>query len=214
MDFRFSSVIDFFCIKDSIGDLQDMKKLLTGIVAAFFALSFAVAPVTAADSKLPSSMVTIGEGDDTLEAEVELKIGDKAPDFSLPNLTTDKMESLKDYIGKPIVLFFIQSACYSCLQEAKAMKELKEKYGDKLNVVAVGVDLLGKPMLVSWAAHNDINYPVLQDPIFSVPEKYGFSFTPSSVIIDKDGKIAFIHAGYRPKDKITIENKIKELIGK
>jgi peroxiredoxin len=122
------------------------------------------------------------------------------------------MESLKDYLGKPIVLFFIQSACYSCLQEAKALQELKEKFNDRVNIIAVGVDLLGKPMLVSWAAHNNISYPVLLDPIFSVPEKYGFSFTPSSVIIDKDGKIAMIHAGYRPQDINTFENKLNELL--
>ncbi|PKN96724.1 MAG: hypothetical protein CVU43_19210 [Chloroflexi bacterium HGW-Chloroflexi-5] len=171
-----------------------------------------VYPVLAADSKLPTSMVTIGEGEELLEPEVELKIGDKAPEFSLPNLSTDKMEHLKDYFGKPIVLFFIQSACYSCLQEAKALQELKANYGEKVNVIAVGVDLLGKPMLVSWAAHNNINYPVLLDPIFSVPEKYGFSFTPSSVIIDKDGFISFIHAGFRPADINLIEGKIKELL--
>lgn len=181
--------------------------LLAGLVA-----SFGVYPAFAADSKIPTSMVTIGEGDELLEPEVELKIGDKAPEFSLPNLSTDKMEHFKDYLGKPIVLFFIQSACYSCLQEAKALQELKAKYGDKLNVLAVGVDLLGKPMLVSWAAHNNINYPVLLDPIFSVPEKYGFSFTPSSVIIDKAGLVAFIHAGFRPNDINIIEDKVKELL--
>ncbi len=92
------------------------------------------------------------------------------------------------------------------------MQEVKRAYGDKINVVAVGVDLLGKPMLVSWAAHNNINYPVLLDPIFSVPEKYGFSYTPSSVIIDKDGKIAFIHAGFRPDDVNTFEEKLDELL--
>lgn len=187
-------------------------KVLYLLVAGLFAVSGAC-PLFAADSEIPTSMVTIGEGDELLEPEVELKIGDKAPEFSLPNLSTDKMEHLKDYLGKPIVLFFIQSACYSCLQEAKALQELKTNYGEKVNVIAVGVDLLGKPMLVSWAAHNNINYPVLLDPIFSVPEKYGFSFTPSSVIIDKDGNVAFIHAGFRPADIKLIENKVKELLG-
>lgn len=161
----------------------------------------------------PSGLVTIGE--DSLEEEekeVELKIGDKAPDFSLPNLNTDKMEGLKDYLGKPTILFFIQSACYSCLQEAKAFQEMKDRYKEKINIVAVGVDLLGKPMLVTWASHNNITYPVLLDPIFSVPEKYGFSYTPSSVIIDKEGKIVFIHAGFRPDDIKYFENKIKELL--
>ncbi|GAB4285354.1 MAG: hypothetical protein Kow0029_32190 [Candidatus Rifleibacteriota bacterium] len=190
-----------------------MKNFLKSLLFVSLGFCLMMSPSFAADSKVPTSMVTIGEGDDLLDAEVELKIGDVAPDFSLPNLNTDKMESLKDYLGKPIVLFFIQSACYSCLQEAKALQELKEKYADKINVIAVGVDLLGKPMLVSWAAHNNINYPVLLDPIFAVPEKYGFSFTPSSVIIDKEGKIALIHAGYRPKDIDTFEGKLKELIG-
>ncbi len=168
--------------------------------------------VNAAESKDPTSMVNIGgDAGAAIEPEIELKIGDPAPEFSLPNLVTDKMESLKDYSGKPIILFFIQSACYSCLQEAKALKTLKEQ-NPGVEVIAVGVDLLGKPMLVSWAAHNNINYPVLLDPIFSVPEKYGFSFTPSSVIIDKAGKIAMVHSGYRPQDLKLFEDKIKELL--
>lgn len=168
--------------------------------------------VNAAESKDPTSMVNIGgDAGAAIEPEIELKIGDPAPEFSLPNLVTDKMESLKDYAGKPIILFFIQSACYSCLQEAKALKTLKEQ-NPGVEIIAVGVDLLGKPMLVSWAAHNNINYPVLLDPIFSVPEKYGFSFTPSSVIIDKAGKIAMVHAGYRPQDLKLFEDKIKELL--
>ena len=162
----------------------------------------------------PTGLVTIGEESFDDEEEVNLKIGDKAPDFSLPNLNTDKMEGLKDYLGKPTILFFIQSACYSCLQEAKAFQEMKDKYKDKINIVAVGVDLLGKPMLVTWASHNNIKYPVLLDPIFSVPEKYGFSYTPSSVIIDNTGKIAFIHAGFRPDDIKYFEDKIKELLDK
>lgn len=191
-----------------------MKKLIKGLAFAALGLALIIAPVTADDSKLPSSMVTIGEGDDLLDSEVELNVGDMAPDFTLPNLATDKMESLKDYLGKPIVLFFIQSACYSCLQEAKALQALKEKFENRINIIAVGVDLLGKPMLVSWAAHNNIDYPVLLDPIFSVPEKYGFSFTPSSVIIDKDGKIVFVHAGYRPQDIEVFEKKLNELLAK
>ena len=189
-----------------------MRKTIFCLLFISLFVGFGFHSVFAADSKVPTSMVTIGEGEELLEPEVELKIGDKAPEFSLPNLSTDKMENLKDYFGKPIILFFIQSACYSCLQEAKALQELKARYGDKVNVIAVGVDLLGKPMLVSWAAHNNINYPVLLDPIFSVPEKYGFSFTPSSVIIDKEGFVSFIHAGFRPADINLIENKLKSLL--
>lgn len=168
---------------------------------------------SAAQKDSPSSMVSIGGAGTDVDSEVKLQIGDPAPDFTLPNLATDKMESLKDYLGKPVIVFFIQSACYSCLQEAKALKTLKEE-NPGLEVIAVGVDLLGKPMLVSWAAHNNINYPVLLDPIFSVPEKYGFYYTPASVIIDQQGKIAFIHSGFRSQDIHLFEEKVKELLGK
>ncbi len=185
-----------------------MRKFIFCFLSVLLTFVFISSPSYAAN---PSGLVTIGE-DELEEDEVELKIGDKAPDFSLPNLNTDKMEGLKDYLGKPTILFFIQSACYSCLQEAKAFQEMKDRYKEKINIVAVGVDLLGKPMLVTWASHNNITYPVLLDPIFSVPEKYGFSYTPSSVIIDKDGKIAFIHAGFRPEDVKYFEDKIKELL--
>ena len=195
-----------------------MLRKITGFVRQGYApwcllLALMLIPggILASDSSLPgSSKVNIGGADGGVESEVDLKIGDTAPDFSLPNLATDKMESLKDYLGKPIVLFFIQSACYSCLQEAKALKALKEQYPG-VEVIAVGVDLLGKPMLVSWASHNNINYPVLLDPIFSVPEKYGFTYTPSSVIIDKAGKIALIHSGFRISDVKLFEEKMKEL---
>lgn len=179
-------------------------------------VAFLSVPVLAQSAQTkdgPSSMVSIGGEGSQVETEVHLQVGDPAPEFTLPNLATDKMESLKDYLGKPIIVFFIQSACYSCLQEAKALKALKEQY-PQIEVIAVGVDMLGKPMLVSWAAHNNINYPVLLDPIFSVPEKYGFYFTPSSVIIDQQGKIAFIHAGFRPQDIKLFEEKIKELLAK
>lgn len=184
------------------------------LVLLFLCAAICTAPAVASASKLPSSMVTIGEGDDFFEPQVKLNIGDKAPGFSLPNLATDQMESLKDFLGKPVILFFIQSACHSCLQEAKALQQLYARYEDKINIVAVGVDLLGKPMLVTWAAHNNISYPVLLDPIFSVPEKYGFSFTPSSVVIDQQGNIAMIHAGFRPQDMETFEAKIIELLDK
>lgn len=163
-------------------------------------------------ANLPSSMVSIGEGEEFLDSFVELEIGDQAPDFSLPNLATDKMEKLKDYIGKPLIIFFIQSACHSCLLEAKAFQELYEEYSGKINILAIGVDLLGKPMLITWASHNNITYPVLLDPIFSVPEKYGFSYTPSSVVLDNKGKIVMIHSGYRSSDIKLFKDKIDSLL--
>ncbi len=190
--------------------MRTVKAFLT--IGAVMSLIFTPAFLSAEPEKAPTSKVVIGGEGAAMDSEVELKIGDPAPEFTLPNLSNDKMESLKDYLGKPIILFFIQSACYSCLQEAKALKSLKEQYPG-LEVIAIGVDLLGKPMLVSWANHNNINYPVLLDPIFSVPEKYGFSFTPSSVMIDKAGKIAFIHSGFRPTDITLFEEKAKELLG-
>ncbi|HNW37209.1 MAG TPA: redoxin domain-containing protein, partial [Candidatus Ozemobacteraceae bacterium] len=105
-----------------------IARALLGAGVAAGLMMCAPMATNAAESKDPTSMVNIGgEAAAAVEPEIELKVGDPAPEFSLPNLVTDKMESLKDYAGKPLILFFIQSACYSCLQEAKALKTLKEQ---------------------------------------------------------------------------------------
>lgn len=67
----------------------------------------------------------------------ELKIGDKAPDFTLPN-TDDHTVSLNDLTGKPVVLYFYPKDDTSgCTLEAIDFTTLSDKFN------AIGVRVFG-----------------------------------------------------------------------
>jgi len=58
------------------------------------------------------------------------KIGDKAPDFTLPGI--DGMNhSLSDYAGKPVVINTWSTSCIECKKEMPYFKEVVEQYGPK-----------------------------------------------------------------------------------
>jgi hypothetical protein len=57
------------------------------------------------------------------------------------------------------------------------------------------------------------NYTIVSDPKLELAEKFGFTFTPSTVGIGKDGKIAFLMSGFGRKDPMVLEENIKKLIG-
>ncbi|MCI0532562.1 MAG: thioredoxin-dependent thiol peroxidase [candidate division Zixibacteria bacterium] len=67
-----------------------------------------------------------------------LAVGQKAPDFSLPNQLGETV-SLKDYRGKWVVLYFYpRDNTPGCTMEAIDFSKLKSKF-DKLDAVILGV---------------------------------------------------------------------------
>jgi peroxiredoxin Q/BCP len=67
-----------------------------------------------------------------------VKVGDKAPSFTLSS-DDGKMVSLKDYLGKKVVLYFYPKDMTSgCTQEAKDFRDLAEEFKNA-NAVILGV---------------------------------------------------------------------------
>ena len=67
-----------------------------------------------------------------------LKIGQKAPEFCLPNEKGDLI-SLNDFLGKNVVLYFYpKDNTPGCTKEALAYKEDFEEY-QKLNYEIIGI---------------------------------------------------------------------------
>jgi hypothetical protein len=89
--------------------------------------------------------------------------------------------------GKTIIVFF-NTVCRVCLQE---MKWLLDTYPD-LNKVFVSIDMGGGEVVKGWQKKisSTINLEgetVLIDPEFKVPKQFGFSATPSSILVDDQG---------------------------
>ena len=135
-----------------------------------------------------------------------LKVGDTAPDFTLPSTVGEKV-SLSDYRGKKNVLLMFYPLDFSpvCSVENKQCAEmLPAKGSDDVQVLGISVDSLWTHK--AFAAANGLSYPLLADfhPKGEVAKKYrvyleekGFT-ARTAFIIGKDGKVKEVIASEAP----------------
>jgi peroxiredoxin Q/BCP len=101
-----------------------------------------------------------------------LKVGDMAPDFSLPG-TDGKVHSLSAYKGKYVVLaWFPKAMTTGCTQECKSITENSDALkGFDVAYFMVSVDT---PELNKQFADRDAaNFPLLSDPDKKAATAYG-----------------------------------------
>jgi mycoredoxin-dependent peroxiredoxin len=138
-----------------------------------------------------------------------LKIGDLAPDFTLPSTVGEKV-SLSDYRGKKNVLLMFYPLDFSpvCSVENKTCADaLPKMAGSDIQVLGVSVDSLWAHK--AFVAQNNIGYPLLADfhPKGAVAEKYGVYLAEKGLaartafVIGKDGKIKDIIESEIPKER-------------
>src|ERR1700748_485042 len=73
----------------------------------------------------------------------EVNIGDRVPDITIHHFFDDdnKAVKIKDlYDHKLLILDFWGTWCGACLDEMKNFPKLKEEFGERLNIVAVGYE--------------------------------------------------------------------------
>jgi peroxiredoxin len=91
-----------------------------------------------------------------------LKIGDKAPDFTLPD-TDKKPRSLNEFLGKKVVLVFFPGAFTGvCTKEMCAIRDSLAKLNG-LNAHVVGISVDSPFANKGFAAHNNLSFPLLSD---------------------------------------------------
>ncbi len=136
------------------------------------------------------------------ETAMRLKIGDRAPSFTLEDFATGKPVSLEEYLGhKVIMLEFWATWCDICKAEMPRLQKEYEEYRDKgYRLFAITLsrgDKKDRAKIKSLREKYKLTYPMLMDTEFEVATKiYGLSGPiPLSVIIDCQGVIRYAHVG-------------------
>ena len=134
-----------------------------------------------------------------------------APDFTLHSMGGSNLR-LQEQRGQVVMLNFWASWCAPCREEMPLLDRLYERYH------ASGFQLLG--VNVDEDAHNaagvssklGLHFPVLLDTEKKVSRLYDLSTMPSTVLIDRDGRVRYIHRGYKDGYEQTYEQQIRELL--
>jgi len=101
-----------------------------------------------------------------------LKIGDKAPDFTLRDSDTKEV-SLNDYKGKNlVVLFFPLAFTGVCTTELCSMRDNMAKY-QALNAEIVAISVDSPFTLAKFKEEQQLNFPLLSDFNKTTSRAYG-----------------------------------------
>jgi thiol-disulfide isomerase/thioredoxin len=137
---------------------------------------------------------------------VALEPGQPAPGFELNGL--DGAVRLEQDRGKLVYLDFWASWCGPCRQSFPWMNQMQAKYGAQgLQVIGINLDTKTDEAR-SFLSSTPARFIVAFDPAGVAPRNFGIQGMPSSVLIGRDGKVVFEHAGFREADRAELENKI------
>src|SRR5476651_1911637 len=137
--------------------------------------------------------------------------GAPAAAFQLPAAVGDPV-SLADLKGQVVLINFWASWCGPCRQEMPILDQLYKKYR------AAGFTLLGVNVepksadAVGFLKATPVSFPILFDPDSKVSQLYEVSGMPSTVILDRSGKVRYIHHGYKPGEESEYQDQIRSLV--
>jgi peroxiredoxin len=137
--------------------------------------------------------------------------GGVAPDFTLRTLDGHNLR-LHEQRGQVVLVNFWATWCGPCRQEMPHLNRLYEKYRAS-GFVLLGVNVDEDPGNAAGVASKlGVKFPVLPDAQKQVSRLYDLKAMPSTVLIDRDGRVRHIHRGYQDGYETLYDKQIRELL--
>ncbi|SHE62490.1 Peroxiredoxin [Seinonella peptonophila] len=137
------------------------------------------------------------------------ELGQQAPDFALTSLD-GKQVKLSDLHGKAVMINFWGSWCEPCRTEMPAIQSMYEKYR-KLGFVVIGINIAETDVAAAqFVKQYQLNFPIWMDRNREVVRLYRIGPIPSSIFIDRSGKIIDSKDG--PLVPSELEKQIRPLV--
>lgn len=134
----------------------------------------------------------------------------RAPGFALPDPEYQHFYDLQDYRGKVVLIDIMSTTCPHCLLLSTTLEKVKEKYGDKVQILSVVLPPDNQATVAKYRSVNKITVPIICDmgqmTISYLNARPGMSKVdvPHLFIIDKAGIIRNDFA-FNDQDKTVFE---------
>jgi len=150
------------------------------------------------DSKTDKSIFKIEFKQDSLF----LLLNKKLPEFKLKDLSGNVFSSTQ-LIGKPALINYWAIYCGPCVFEFPQLDELKAKYGDKMNFIAITENTCAGDDLKKFLEKHPFNFYILENGE-NYKKTLKIGAIPRNIFIDKNGYIRYIQSNF-PYEKIDLK---------
>lgn|GEM_PF-822089 len=143
-------------------------------------------------------------------ADIQLAIGDKAPDFTVTGIT-GKPITLSTFRGKIILVNFWTSSCMPCRMNHPELYQIYTTYKTYgFDIISISLDTK-KDQWMNAVRTDRINWPNngidLQGWNSKLVNLYGLTGTPNSFLINEEGNVIQIN-----QDEVALEQTLHYLI--
>jgi len=134
-----------------------------------------------------------------------------APDFTLAARDGGNVQ-LSSLRGQVVMINFWATWCGPCRQEMPLLEQLHAKY-EPLGFTLLGVNVEpDSAAATTWLKGVPVTFPILFDTKNAVAEQFGVMGMPSSVFVDREGRVRYVHRGYKPGDEAQYADLIRSLV--
>jgi len=138
-------------------------------------------------------------------------IGRTAHDFALKGMDGAN-HRLSELRGQVVMVNFWATWCGPCREEMPPMDALYKRY-KSLGFTVLGVNIDdARAGAEKMAKKLGVSYPILFDTDKSVSKKYKVNAMPTTVIIDRNGKVRHVHFGYKKGYMDSYQKEVRRLL--
>ena len=138
-------------------------------------------------------------------------VGQAAPDFTLRTLAGPNLR-LQEQRGQVVLVNFWATWCGPCRKEMPHLNRIADKYRAS-GLVMLGVNIDDDVRKAADVANKlGVNFPVLLDTDKNVSRLYDLSSMPSTLVIDRSGRVRYVHRGYQDGYENLYDKQIRDLL--
>jgi peroxiredoxin len=142
-------------------------------------------------------------------------VGAQAPEIEAESVTGEGPTTIADARGKVAIVDFWATYCDPCRKSFPVYQKLVDDHSGSLVVIGVSVDDpddVTTDEVKAFGTELNTSFPLVWDKDKKTAGVYSPPKMPTSYVIDKQGVVRYVHAGYQAEEADKIAAEVDELM--